>query len=40
MGRRIMVATGNTIQILDPCPEDVPEEKGISKAFPSLVLLG
>ena len=31
-----MVATGRTIQILDPCPEDAPEEKGLSKTLSSL----
>ncbi len=31
-----MVADGRTIQILDPCPEDVPEELGLSRQLPGL----
>ena len=31
-----MVANGRTIDILDPCPEDVPEELGLSNQLPSL----
>ena len=31
-----MVANGRTIEILDPCPEDVPEELGLSHQLPSL----
>ncbi len=31
-----MVAEGRTIQILDPCPEDVPEEVGLSRQLSSL----
>ena len=31
-----MVANGRTIEILDPCPEDVPEELGLSNQLPSL----
>ena len=31
-----MVADGRTIQILDPCPEDVPEEVGLTRQLSSL----
>jgi hypothetical protein len=31
-----MVAETRTTQILDPRPEDVPEEKGLSGALPNL----
>ena len=31
-----MVSASGTIQILDPRPEDVPEERGISAELPSL----
>ena len=31
-----MVSTTGTIQILDPRPEDIPEERGISSEIPSL----
>lgn len=31
-----MVSATGTIQILDPRPEDVPEERGISTEIPSL----
>jgi hypothetical protein len=31
-----MVTATPTIQILDPCPEDIPEEKGLSQTLPSL----
>ena len=31
-----MVAETRTIQILDPCPEDIPEEKSLSAELPSL----
>ncbi len=31
-----MVADGRTIQILDPCPEDVPEELGLTRQLSSL----
>ncbi|MDE2778386.1 MAG: hypothetical protein OXI91_01735 [Chloroflexota bacterium] len=31
-----MVSASGTIQILDPRPEDVPEEKGVSAQLPSL----
>ena len=31
-----MVTHAGTIQILDPRPEDVPEERGISSEIPSL----
>ena len=31
-----MVNTTRTVQILDPCPEEVPEEVGISDAVGSL----
>ena len=31
-----MVADGRTIEILDPCPEDVPEEVGLSRQLSSL----
>ncbi len=31
-----MVADARTIQILDPCPEDVPEEVGLSRQLSSL----
>ena len=31
-----MVADGRTIQILDPCPEDVPEEVGLSRQLSNL----
>ena len=31
-----MVSATGTIQILDPRPEDVPEERGVSSEIPSL----
>ncbi len=31
-----MVAETRTIRILDPCPEDIPEEKRLSAGLPSL----
>ena len=31
-----MAMQGGTVQILDPRPEDVPEERGISAEIPSL----
>jgi len=31
-----MVSASGTIQILDPRPEDVPEERGLSAQLPSL----
>jgi hypothetical protein len=31
-----MVAQGRSIQILDPCPEEVPEARGRSAALPSI----
>ena len=31
-----MVSATGTIQILDPRPEDVPEERGLSSKLPSL----
>ena len=31
-----MVAETRTIQILDPCPEEIPEEKSLSAELPSL----
>ena len=31
-----MVADGRMIEILDPCPEDVPEEVGLSRHLSSL----
>jgi len=31
-----MVAETRTIQILDPCPEDIPEERVLSSQIPTL----
>jgi hypothetical protein len=31
-----MVAQSRSIQILDPCPEEVPEARGRSAALPSI----
>ncbi len=31
-----MVVETRTIQILDPCPEEIPEEKSLSPELPSL----
>jgi hypothetical protein len=31
-----MLAESRTIQILDPCPEEIPEERGLSERIPTL----
>ena len=31
-----MVSTNGSIQILDPCPEEIPEQKPLSSELPSL----